>query len=97
VSSHGNDLVTAYVWYALAQRNHYKHSDRRMKDLAEKMTQNNWPRHVGGWKVQFDRGMPPLTTRPQNEFTGELRPLSITKCWVWFLFPTWYFSPFCLL
>jgi len=30
----------AYVWYALAQRNHYKHSDRRMKDLAEKMTQN---------------------------------------------------------
>jgi TonB family protein len=38
LSSHGNDLVTAYVWYALAQRNHYKHSDRRMKDLAEKMT-----------------------------------------------------------
>jgi len=38
LSSHGNDLVTAYVWYALAQRNRYKHSDQRMKDLAEKMT-----------------------------------------------------------
>jgi TonB family protein len=38
LSSHGNDLVTAYVWYALAQQNRYKHSDKRMKELAEKMT-----------------------------------------------------------
>jgi TonB family protein len=38
LSSHGNDLVTAYVWYALAQRHRYKHSDQRMKELAEKMT-----------------------------------------------------------
>lgn len=38
LSSHGNDLVTAYVWYALAQRSRYKHSDKKMKELAEKMT-----------------------------------------------------------
>jgi TonB family protein len=37
-SSHKNDLVTAYVWYAQAQRHHYKDSDKRMKELAEKMT-----------------------------------------------------------
>jgi len=37
-SSHKNDLVTAYVWYAQAQRHHYKDSDMRMKELAEKMT-----------------------------------------------------------
>jgi len=38
LSSHGNDLVTAYVWYALAHRNRYQHSDKRMKELAKKMT-----------------------------------------------------------
>ncbi len=38
LSSHGNDLVTAYVWYALAQRSRYKRSDKKMKELAEKMT-----------------------------------------------------------
>lgn len=37
-SSHNNDLVTAYVWYALAQRNRYQHSDKKMKELAKKMT-----------------------------------------------------------
>ncbi len=37
-SSHKNDLVSAYVWYAVAQRHHYKDSDKRMKELAEKMT-----------------------------------------------------------
>jgi TPR repeat protein len=37
-SSRKNDLVTAYVWYAQAQRHHYKDSDMRMKELAEKMT-----------------------------------------------------------
>ena len=37
-SSRRNDLVTAYVWYAQAQRHHYKDSDKRMKELAEKMT-----------------------------------------------------------
>ncbi len=37
-SSHRNDLVTAYVWYALARKNRYKQSDQRLKDLAEKMT-----------------------------------------------------------
>jgi TonB family protein len=38
LSSHGNDSVTAFVWYALAQRSRYKHSDKKMKELAEKMT-----------------------------------------------------------
>ncbi len=37
-SSHNDDLVTAYVWYALAQRNRYKLSDKKMKELAKKMT-----------------------------------------------------------
>lgn len=37
-ASRKNDLVTAYVWYALAQRSRFKHSDRKMKELAEKMT-----------------------------------------------------------
>lgn len=37
-SSHGDDLVTAYVWFALAERNRYKHSYKKMKELAEKMT-----------------------------------------------------------
>ena len=37
-SSHKNDLVTAYVWYAQAERHHYKDSDMRMKELVEKMT-----------------------------------------------------------
>jgi len=37
-SSHKNELVTAYVWYALARKNRYKESDQRMKDLAEKMS-----------------------------------------------------------
>jgi TonB family protein len=41
-SSHKNDLVTAYVWYAAAQKNRYKDSDKRMKELAEKMT----PEHL---------------------------------------------------
>jgi TonB family protein len=38
LSSHRNDPVTAYVWYALAERHHYKDSKARMKELAEKMT-----------------------------------------------------------
>lgn len=37
LASHGNDLVTAYVWYALAQRSRYKRSDKKMKELAKKM------------------------------------------------------------
>jgi hypothetical protein len=37
-ASRKNDLVTAYVWYELAQRSRFKHSDRKMKELAEKMT-----------------------------------------------------------
>jgi len=38
LSSHRNDLVTAYIWYAQAERHHYKDSGARMKELAEKMT-----------------------------------------------------------
>jgi len=37
-SSRRNDLVTAYVWYAQAERHHYKDSGARMKELAGKMT-----------------------------------------------------------
>lgn len=37
-SSHKNDLLNAYVWYALARKNRYKESDQKLKDLAEKMT-----------------------------------------------------------
>ncbi len=37
-SSHKNDLVTAYVWFALARKNRYKESDQKLKDLAEKMS-----------------------------------------------------------
>ena len=37
-SSHRNDLVTAYVWYALAQKSRYKQSAEKLKYLAEKMT-----------------------------------------------------------
>lgn len=38
VFSHKNDLVTAYVWYALAQRSRYKNSDKKVRELAKKMT-----------------------------------------------------------
>jgi len=37
-SSRKNDLVNAYVWYALAGKNRYKESGQRLKELAEKMT-----------------------------------------------------------
>jgi len=37
-SSRKNDWVTAYVWYALAQKKHYKESDQKLKDLEAKMT-----------------------------------------------------------
>jgi TPR repeat protein len=38
LSSHRDDLVSAYLWYAAAQQNHYKDSDKKMKELAAKMT-----------------------------------------------------------
>ncbi|MGB6385442.1 MAG: TonB family protein [Terriglobales bacterium] len=38
LSSHRDDLVSAYLWYAAAQKNRYKDSDKKMKELAEKMT-----------------------------------------------------------
>jgi TonB family protein len=38
LSSRGNDVVGAYVWYSLAERNHFKDSGKKLKELAEKMT-----------------------------------------------------------
>ena len=41
VASRGNrsdDNIVAYMWYALAQGNHYKHSDKKLKELALKMS-----------------------------------------------------------
>lgn len=38
LSSHGTDLVSAYVWYYQAQRNHYEPAGKSLKDLEEKMT-----------------------------------------------------------
>jgi TonB family protein len=38
LSSHRNDLVNAYLWYAAAQQNHYKDSAKKKKELSEKMT-----------------------------------------------------------
>jgi len=32
------DYIAAYMWYALAQRNHYKESDKKLKELALKMS-----------------------------------------------------------
>jgi TonB family protein len=32
------DYVTAYAWYTLAQRNHYKHADKALKGVSAKMT-----------------------------------------------------------
>jgi TonB family protein len=37
-ASHGNDFVNAYVWYSLAERNHYKANGKRLKELSAKMT-----------------------------------------------------------
>jgi TPR repeat protein len=36
--AHRNDLVSAYLWYSAAQKNRYKDSDKKMKELAGKMT-----------------------------------------------------------
>ena len=40
-ASHGDrpgDYIVAYMWYAIAERKHYKHSDQKMKELASKMS-----------------------------------------------------------
>lgn len=37
-STRKNDLVTAYVWYTLARKNRYKESDKKLTELAQKMT-----------------------------------------------------------
>ncbi len=43
-ASHGDgpeDNIVACMWYALAERNHYKHSDKRSKELAARMSPEN--------------------------------------------------------
>ena len=39
-STRKNDLVSAYFWYGLAEKNGYKHNDDRMSELARRMTQD---------------------------------------------------------
>lgn len=53
-ASRKNDLVTAYVWYALAQKSRYKESDQRLKDVAEKMT----PEQLAEARRLADSGSP---------------------------------------
>jgi TonB family protein len=43
-ASHGDgpeDNIVACMWYGLAGRNHYKHSDKRLKELAARMSPEN--------------------------------------------------------
>ena len=37
-STRKSDLVTAYVWYALARKHRYKNSDQKLQELAGKMS-----------------------------------------------------------
>lgn len=40
-ASHATDsrnYIDAYLWYSLAQRNHYKHCDKKLKELTTKMS-----------------------------------------------------------
>jgi TonB family protein len=44
IFSHGNqpgDYIAAYVWYEIAQRSGYGHSDKRLKEVAAKMSAEN--------------------------------------------------------
>ncbi len=53
-ASRKKDLVTAYVWYALAQKSRYKESGQRLKDLAQKMT----PEQLAEARRRADTGNP---------------------------------------
>jgi TonB family protein len=52
-SSRKNDLVSAFVWYSLAQKNRYKQSDEKLRDLAEKMT----PEQLAEARQRVDRSI----------------------------------------
>lgn len=42
--AHGNqpgDYIASYMWYAIAQHNGYKHSDKKLKEVASKMPEDN--------------------------------------------------------
>lgn len=54
VLAHGSDLPTAYVWFARAEKNHVKHSDQKMKELAAKMT----PEQLADAKKRVDGNGP---------------------------------------
>jgi TonB family protein len=54
LSSHRNDLVSAYVWYGQAARHHYRDSEARMKELGEKMT----PEQLDEARRRVDSGNP---------------------------------------
>ncbi|MFZ1132558.1 MAG: TonB family protein [Terriglobales bacterium] len=53
-SSRKNDLVKAYIWYAQAERHHYKDSGARMKEVGEKMT----PEQLAEARQRLDSGNP---------------------------------------
>ena len=38
IENRGNDPVSAYMWYSLAQRGQYKSSGKKLKELAQKMS-----------------------------------------------------------
>lgn len=44
IFGHGNqpgDYIAAYMWYDIAQRSGYKHSDKRLREVAAKMSAEN--------------------------------------------------------
>ena len=38
IENRGNYPVSAYMWYSLAQRGHYRNSEKKLKELAKKMS-----------------------------------------------------------
>jgi hypothetical protein len=60
LSSRGNDLVSAYVWYSLAERNHFKDSGKKLKELSEKMTTDQ----LAEGRRRAESGNPPDETKP---------------------------------
>jgi TonB family protein len=53
-STRKNDLVSAYVWFEAARKNHYKKSDQKLKELADKMT----PEQLAEARRQAESGSP---------------------------------------
>jgi hypothetical protein len=38
IENRGNDPVSAYMWYSLAQRGHCRNSEKKLTELAKKMS-----------------------------------------------------------